>query len=566
MEVAVKCRLDGRYALDAQMTKADDKITLSLRAADIPADCRVLDFCPDFLVSGCDEEGYAVVPRGTKEGGTMLCRFNQKPDCEYIADSNTMPIFGFKTSEKTVFAVVSGLTFEYKIVVGVKNNQYYIYPRFYLNGKNLYEDIRVDYYLLPKGSDYNDMAALYRKMKNVTPLSQRVTTSPELKYAAESLELRIRLAWKPVPTPVKCQTEENEPAVVVGCTLERVKDILDKLKAKGVDKVEVCLVGIETKGHDGRWPQLLPIEETIGGQKQLEEICKYGQSLGYQMTVHTNSTEMYQISNDWDENALVVMEDGDYSKDEILWGGGQPFHICTKCTIPYTERNLTDIEKMGFRGVHYIDVLSNFPPRNCYSKDHPMTARESAQLICGIAETTREKFGGFASEGGFDFLADGLDYVLYTSYNLYGEQHPICDETIPFWQLVFHGSILYNPSTETVNFGVKDETSHLKYIEYGGRPLGYFNSKYVDEVEGSCGNWMGQEDLLCDTEEHLDEAINVLSDMYQEYVRLRRLQTEYMLKHEKLAADVYRVTYSDGTQITVDYNKNTYAVNGERLA
>lgn len=561
------CRINGETPLLATVTEAGSKIIATIKKEDLPTDVCFLDFCPDFLTSAEDADGYAVVPTGTNEGGTMLCRFNVKPDCEYIAVSNTMPVFGFKTGEQTIFAVVTGLTFEYKIVVGVKNNQYYIYPRFYLNGKNLYESIQIEYYLLPKGSDYNDMAAFYRQMKNVTPLSQRIKTSSELKYATESLELRIRLAWKPVPTPVKCQTEENEPAVVVGCTLDRVKDIMDKLKAKGVDKVEVCLVGIETKGHDGRWPQLLPIEDSIGGQEQLEEICRYGQSLGYQMTVHTNSTEMYQISNDWDENALVVMENGDYSKDEILWGGGQPFHICTKCTLAYTERNLTEIEKMGFRGVHYIDVLSNFPPRNCYSKDHPMTARESAELICGIAETTREKFGGFASEGGFDFLAEGLDYVLYTSYNLYGEQHTICDEIIPFWQLVFHGSILYNPSTETVNYGVKDKISRLKHIEYGGRPLGYFNSKYVDEVEGSCGNWMGQEDLLCDTDEHLNEAIDILSDMYEEYQPLCHLQTAYMVKHEKLREGVYCVTYSDGTQITVDYNEKTYrVVGGDRIA
>ena len=329
---------------------------------------------------------------------------------------------------------------------------------------------------------------------------------------------------------------------------------------RGIDKAEVCLVGVETKGHDGRWPQLLPIEDSIGGQELLEEVCEYGKSLGYQMTVHTNSSEMYQISADWNEDDLSVTDNGEYSCDEILWGGGQPFHICPKQTVKFNNRNLSDVSKMGFRGLHYIDVFTNFPPRNCYSEKHPMTARESAKVICEIGEKSRELFGGFACEGGFDYAADVLDYVLYTSYNLYGEQHSICDETIPFWQLVFHGSILYNPSTETVNFGVKDEKSHLKYIEYGGRPLGYFNSKYVDEVEGSCGNWMGQEDLLCDTDEHLDEAIDVLTKMYNEYQDLYRLQTEYMIKHEKISDGIYRVTYSDGTEITVDYNTCSYTV------
>lgn len=541
-----------------------EKIVVSIDNSLIPDDCHHIDFCPDFLTSGIDENGYAIVPRGTKEGGTMLCNFTEKEDCEYISDSNYMPIFGFKTSEKTIFAVVTGMTFEYKIVVGVRNQQYYIFPRFFVSNKTNYEPIEITYYKLPVGSDYNDMATLYRSMKNPILLKERVKNNPELLYGAQSLELRIRMAWKPVPSPVKHQTPENEPEVVVGCTFGRAKEILNRLKAKNVDKVEVCLVGVEVKGHDGRWPQLLPIEETIGGEAEMKDLCQYGQSLGYQMVVHTNSTEMYEISEDWDENDLIVTEDGEYSTDLIYWGGGQPFHLCPQRTVPYTERNLIEIQKAGFRGLHYIDVLSNFPPRNCYSKDHPMTAKQSAEIICQIAERTRELFGGFASEGGFDYLSDGLDYVLYTSYNLYGEQHPICDETIPFWQLVFHGSILYNPSTETVNFGVKDEKSHLKYIEYGGRPLGYFNSKYVtdntEEEEGGCGNWMGQEDLLCETDEQLEKAVTVLSDMYEEYQKLWKLQFELMVGHEKISDGVYKVTYSDGTIITIDYNQNTYTV------
>lgn len=540
--------------------ETDEKIVLSLKKEDIAGDCSYVDFCPDFLVSGIDSQGYAVVPQGTNESGVILCRFHERQDCEYMSVSNVMPIMGFKTSEQVWFAVVTGMTFEYKTVVGVHDGQYYMYPRFFVDAKTRYEDIVVEYYRMPEDSDYNDMAALYRQIKKPVLLKDRAKENPCLAYAAESMEIRIRLAWKPVPTPVKCQTEENEPEVIVGCTLERVKDILDGLKARGVDKAEICLVGIETRGHDGRWPQLLPIEEKIGGREQLEEVCAYGQKLGYQMVVHTNSSEMYQISADWDENDLIVTKEGEYSKDEILWGGGQPFHICPIRTIRYTDRNLEAVKEMGFKGVHYIDVLTNFSPRNCYSKAHPVTARESAELICKIGQKTRDLFGGFACEGGFDFAADVLDYVLYTSYNLYGEQHPMCDETLPFWQLVYHGSILYNPSTETVNYGVKEEISRLKFIEYGGRPLGYFNSKYVDEVEGSCGNWMGTEDLLCETDKQLEDSLDIIKAMYDEYCQLRELQYAVMLKHEKLDEGIYRILYSDQTEIIVDYGKKSYRV------
>ncbi len=558
MKCIVKYKNNTTQIISPTVKNIGEKIIVTIKQEDLPTDECYLDFCPEFLTSGKDENGYAFAPRGTKEGGTMLCRFTDKKDCEYIADSNQMPIFGFKTTEKSIFAVVTGMTFEYKIVVGVKSGIYYIFPRFYLNRKNLYEDMIIEYYTLPKGSDYNDMASLYRSIKNPEPLKARAEKSDEIKYATESIELRIRMSWKPVPAPVLHQTPENEPEVIVGCTTKRAIEILDAMKAAGIEKAEVCLVGVEIKGHDGRWPQLLPIEETIGGQEGLEALCKYGQSLGYQMTVHTNSTDMYEIADSWSEDALVVNADGKYSTDSIPWGGGLPYHICPQCMPHFTNQHLDLISAMGFRGVHYIDVLSNFPPKNCYSELHPSTARESGKVICSLAERSRELFGGFASEGAFDYISDNIDYVLYTSYNLCGEQHPICDETIPFWQLVFHGSILYNPSTETVNYGIKDIKTQLKFIEYGGRPLGYINSKYVGE--GSCGNWMGEIDLLCATDEQLNDSVKVLKRMYDEYMALQHLAYELMLKHEKISDGVYAVTYSDNTVITVDYNKNTYEV------
>ncbi len=527
------CKINGEKELLAKVTESGNKIIATIKKEDLPTDLCYLDFCPEFLTSGADENGYSIAPRGTKEGGTMLCRFTDRADCEYISDSNQMPIFGYKTSENSIFAIVTGMTYEYKIVVGVKAGTFYIYPRFYLNGKNLYEDMTVEYHILPKGSDYNDMAALYRSMRNPKPLKERVKESEEVKYAADSIELRIRMAWKPVPAPVLHQTLENEPEVIVGCTTKRAEQILKAMKDAGIDKAEVCLVGVEIKGHDGRWPQLLPIEETIGGQEGLEALGAYGQSLGYLMTVHTNSTDMYEISNLWDENALVVNADGTYSTDPIPWGGGMPFHVCPQCMAKYTYEHLDLIRKMGFKGVHYIDVLSNFPPRNCFSDLHPSTARESAKAICDIADRTREVFGGFASEGGFDYLSDHIDYALYTSYNLCGEQHPICDETIPFWQLVYHGSILYNPATETVNYGIKDMKTQLKFIEYGGRPVAYINSKYVDE--GGCGNWMGEIDLLCATDEQLEASVKTLKRMYDEYKPLRHLAYELMLKSRIVA-------------------------------
>lgn len=64
--------------------------------------------------------------------------------------------------------------------------------------------------------------------------------------------------------------------MVVYNSLDDVALILDELKNAGVKKAEICLVGWNKGGHDGRYPQILPIEEKIGGETKLRELIKRG--------------------------------------------------------------------------------------------------------------------------------------------------------------------------------------------------------------------------------------------------------------------------------------------------
>lgn len=428
--------MDGSVTeLKTSLYENDSIIRLTLDRNTITEDTDHIDFCPDFLNTGIDPEGYMVIPRGTKEGGAILCRFHEREDTEYINDSNMLPVWGYKTAGVSYLAIVTGMAWDYRLVAGVKNNIYYIYPRFFVDPETAYEDMTVEICKLPSGSGYNEMAGFYRNRKiaeGCVPLKERVKNNEQLKYAAESIEIRIRMSWKPVPTPVEHQTEENEPEVVLAVTADRLKDIIDRIKCSGIKKAEICLVGVEKSGHDGRWPQFFPVEAKIGGEDKLREAVKYGQQMGYQMVVHSNNTEMYQISEDWDEDKIIRNRDGSFLLDHNLWGGGRPYMMCPSEAVKFAQRDIPRIADLGFRGIHYIDVLSIFPPRKCYSSKHPLNSKQAIEYVRQIMNLSHEYFGGFASEGGFDFAADLLDYVLYTSYNVLGKQPDIADETVPF--------------------------------------------------------------------------------------------------------------------------------------
>lgn len=512
------------------------------------------EYIEDFACDG--DEGYMIIPN---EG--MLCGFKNHIDAEYVSDRYAMPVFGIKTDKFTCLAIVTGMAYNYSLVCGIQNGKYYLYPRFLIDGDEMYEDISISYYYLyGDDADYSGMARCYRNYQlsrgECIPLAERIKNRRELEYAKDSIMVRIRLGWKPVPATELHQTPENEPEMTVACDFDRVADILDECKLQGIDKAEFCLVGWNTKGHDGRWPQCFPVAEELGGEKKLRALIEKAQSMGYQITCHTNSTDTYEVSEMWSRDDLIVNKNGDLPKD-TPWSGGQMYWICPQVAMKQAEELLPKVADLGFKGIHYIDVLNIVMPRKCYNDKHPLNVKQSIEISRRLMEYATKLFGGYSSEGGYDFGAKYQDFALNISHYASFNPNPLCDEKIPFWQLVYHGIIMSNPDMyQALNFSVKnDASSKLKLLEYGGRPTYYYYSDFR-------GDWRerADKDLVCNTDEQLKKSVLQLKSGYELNDILAPLQCEFMESHCKIRDGVYRVTYSNGTKITVDYNIGDYNI------
>lgn len=131
--------------------------------------------------------------------------------------------------------------------------------------------------------------------------------------------------------------------------------------------------------------------------------------------------------------------------------------------------------------------------------------------------------------------------------------------------IVFHGSVLATPSSEMVNISLCDRDMQLKFIEYGGRPSMYVYSRFVTE-SASRGNWMGKDDLRCETDEELDASVNALKAADDLYAPLKRLQFEFIEEHKYLNPSLVRVTYGDGTKIYINYSLAPITAGGIEIA
>lgn len=368
---------------------------------------------------------------------------------------------------------------------------------------------------------------------------------------------RIRLGWKPAPSPIACQTQENEPEMKVACTFAGVERLIAEMQAQGIEKADLCLVGWNKSGHDGRYPQMFPVEEKLGGEEGLRRLIQKAKDAGYRITCHTNSTDAYQIAENWSEDLIIKDKDGKLETENAMWSGGSMYHMCAVKGKELAWRDLPRVRDLGFEGMHYIDVISVVPPRRCCDPHHPVNAGECAALWRDILHYACDLFGAIASEGTFDFACSVLDFGLYSGFGIFEDQVPMFEETVPFWQLVYHGIVMSNPASATVNFPVKDPIERLRFYEFGGKPAIYYYSNFH-----GFSSWMGKKDFTMDTPQQLRDSVAKIKDMCEEYRRYSHLQFEYMQQHDVLSPTLRRVRYGNGETLYINYGGTPQSVDG----
>lgn len=504
------------------------------------------------------DAGYYIVMEKRSEFG--IAYFKKRSDSEIVLNQNVVSVYGYKHKEKCKAFIVTGMPYDVVQTVTVKDNKYYLKLRFNICGKIPYENIKLLITDIKKpDATYADIAKVYRnhQLKNgFKPLKDRL--NPELKYSVESPNVRIRMGWKPVPCEIAEQTKENEPPVFVACTFDDISKLMDEYKKAGIEKAEFCLVGWNMKGHDGRWPQILPVESSFGGEEGLKKIMQKATEYGFALTNHTNSTDSYSVSDLFNEQDIALKENGEKSIEAVRWGGGRTYNLCPKRAYEISMETLPAVRDLGFRGMQYIDVITCTPARECYHPEHPINKKEACEYFDKLFSETKKMFGSVGCEGPWDHSLKECDYTLYVSFFDFTKgikDFELIDKVIPFWQLIYHGIVPNNSYARTVNYIISEEQDDfLKVLEYGGKPQIYYYAQFVSD--GS--DWIGKGDFHCNTDEERAFSAKKVKETVDIYNTMQYLQYEFMENHEEISENVFKTTYSDGSEMIVDYNKKTY--------
>lgn len=564
------------FALAIMFTTANDVLTVSVPAGEIretgPARLKTLRLLPRFGAACEGDEGYLVI---AQQSGA-LCRFaGKKPGERWLSVYQgicqcPMPLFGVVRGASGLAGIVTSGQYDARFCVSTNwgsKRQYAIDPGFTLRSfpaeTRLPDDLSVEYHFLHgEQADWLGVGKCYRRVtlprRGIRPLRERVAASPALAYSAQALQVRIRLGVKPVPYEITEQTPATEPPMEVFCTFARVRDIIEDFQRQGITRAEFCLVGWNRGGHDGRYPQIFPVEPALGGEAELRATIRRGQALGYQVVAHDCYYGAYRISADWSDAYLRKLRDGQPEKGGV-WGGGQSYNIClSQADELFAKRDLPRIRALGFQGAHYSDVLSILGPRPCYDSAHPQTRRQDAEAATRILARAQQLFGGSQSEGSLDFAAPALDRLLYIDCDKWAPltKQAYVDVCVPLYETVYHGVLIYNLSTEVVN-SQPGETGYLRNIEFGGAPLAYFYGHFLRDKSK---NWLGTRDYRYDDRDGLRQAVAGLRRVFDDAQRLAHLQMEYLDGHRALADKVFETRYANGQRVVVNYTQQSYTL------
>ncbi len=507
-----------------------------------------LDVINPDSVAAKGDDGYWVL----SYGGLGTFRFDNG---SFSLKCNRMPLYGFKKGDEAFVAIMKTLKYEFSTEIRVENGVYTVFPAFYINaiGMPPYEDIVIDYtYFKGKKANYSSMGKAYRKYQlergEVVPLRERIKGNPKLQYTAEAPFFKIRMAsfmrrsetrlnrgyhWKDV----------DAPNIQKYHTFDEMKALLKKLKEAGIEKGDFILTNWNWRSN-GRCPIYGVAEPELGGNAKCREVTKFGKDLGFQISAHILHTENYTVSPAFNKDDLALQLDGGYIHYDGM--GGEAYRPCFK-QVYYKQvlENYTNMQQLGFNGPLHIDVTSAITPYPCFNLNHPCTRKDCAFYMNQIGLLSRAFFGGFTSEAGCDQVANTLDYVLYA--NTWTMSSPtrgrtvLEDYTVPLWQIAYHGIIMSNPFFESLDYwrgGRKNNEARLKAVEFGARMSCY-----------------GAFDSFQPTD---NQKLALLKEAYDDYMQLQYLQYEFMEDHRKLADGVFRIRYSDGSVIVVNYTDKPF--------
>lgn len=422
-------------------------------------------------------------------------------------------------------------------------------------GKISYE--RKIRFVFHENGDYNTVAKAYRKYlfdrNELITLDEKISKNPNIKNIIGAPVLHHKIFSK-INEKSQFYSKNGSNELLCATFYERAEE-MKRLKALGLDKLYIHTDGWGKNGYDNDHPYILPPCEQAGGWdgfKKFSDICR---ELGYVFALHDQYRDYYYDSPVFDKNKAIKNIDGSNPYCSI-WDGGEHTYLCNVFALDAVKKTYKELEEheIDVQGA-YLDVFAIMQGDECFHDEHRVTREESMKHRGICFDYLNDKGLIMSSEEPGMQLLNHLALVHHGPHALIPQENgKAVGIPVPLGNLVYHDCIIV-PWNWFNNWGIpKGDDGDLYGALNAGMPYlhPYGNSlcKIGTDKRTADIGMMNDEDLKKEL-----ERIKPLCELQA------RLYNKEMVKHEFLGS--YRkqkTTYSDGTSIVIDLDKNTYEI------
>ena len=410
---------------------------------------------------------------------------------------------------------------------------------------------RIIKYTFLSDCDYNDLCKVYRTYVNE---QGRLRTLEEKAARNASVNDLIGCAFvhrgiKTVVQPNSDFFDPENPEKNNNLTrFETREKEIRPLHDLGVDKLYLHLDGWAQPGYDNQHPDYLPACKEAGGWEGMKSLVDAMHECGYMFGIHDQYRDYYLAAPSFDENYACRLTDGSIPKHQ-RWAGGPQSYLCATQAPYYVKRNFQEIEKNGIRlDGAYLDVFTCNEGDECDNPMHRMTRKDCYDFRCKCFEYLLSNGILPSSEEVSDWAVPSLVFCHYAPYDFMLRQpgSPKQGIPVPLYNLVYHDCVIEPWMMDKVS---EEEDYMLYALLNGGAPYLIRDAAYP--------NFDGAFDGAIEKKLEEDiERCKVVSDLHEKIAKCE------MVRHDMVDGNpmVQRTTFSDGTKVTVDFEKQTYVI------
>ncbi len=396
--------------------------------------------------------------------------------------------------------------------------------------------------------DYNTLAKDYRayvaEQGRLVTLQDKIAQNENVKNIIGAPVLHCRTFSNVHPKSGFYQKDGENRKLFA--SFEKRAQQYQALKAAGLKQLYIHTDGWGEQGYDNNHPYILPPCPEAGGYEGMKRLSETCRKLGYVFAIHDQYRDFYYTGKKFDIQKAVTKIDGTHFYCDY-WDGGPHTWLCASQAPEFVETTYKALAEHGvdIQGA-YLDVFSIVAGDECFHPNHRITREESIRFRGQCFDLLTKRGIIPSSEEPGDFLLDKLALVHHGPYMLRPQERgQAVGIPVPILSLVYHDCIMIPwLSKGTGGWGIPNgDSAKLHCILNAGMP-------YFDPLDD-------HDDLI--PSEALEKEIARVQQLA--CIQAKLFDCE-MIQHRFLDHSLRRqqAVYSDGTVITVDFERNTYSI------